>query len=77
MDSALKYKIVEKIIQSEDDKLLNEVGAILGLPQVDYWSELPPEVKQSINEAIAQLDNGEGIPHNEVITSIKERFLKS
>jgi len=77
MDSALKYKIVEKIIQSEDDKVLNEVGAILVLAQLDYWSELPHEIKQSINEAKVQLDKGEGIPHNEVITSIKERFLKS
>jgi len=77
MDIALKYKIVEKIIQSEDDILLNEVGAILGLPQTDFWTELPEGIKQSINEAKAQLDRGEGIVHNEIMAGVKERFLKS
>jgi hypothetical protein len=76
MDIGLKYKIVEKIIQSEDDTLLNEVGAILGLPYVDFWAELPDHVKLSINEAKAQLDRGEGIPHEEVMSEMKKRFLK-
>jgi len=77
MDIALKYKIVEKIIQSEDDVLLNEVGAILGVPQTDFWHELSEEVKQSINDAKAQLDRGKGIPHDKVMAEIKERLLKS
>lgn len=77
MDIALKYKIVEKIIQSDDDTLLNEVGAILGVPQVDFWDELPESVKQSINEAKAELDAGKGIPHDKVMADIRERFLRS
>ena len=77
MDIALKYKLVEKIIQSEDDELLTEVGTILGVSQVDFWEELPDAVKQSINKAKAQLDRGEGIPHNVVMAKVKARFLKS
>ncbi len=77
MDIALKYKIVEKIIQSEDNALLSEVGAILGVSQTDFWHKLPEEVKQSINDAKAELDRGEGIPHDNVMAEIKERFLKS
>jgi hypothetical protein len=76
MDIALKYKIVEKIIQSEDEQLLNEIGAILGVPEIDFWDELPSEVKQSIDKAKTELDNGEGIPHNEVMADVRARFLK-
>jgi hypothetical protein len=76
MDIALKYKIVEKIIQSEDEQLLSEIGSILGVPESDFWEELPEEVKQSINKAKTELDNGEGIPHNEVMAGVRERFLK-
>jgi hypothetical protein len=76
MDIALKYKIVEKIIQSEDEQLLSEIGSILGVPENDFWEELPEEVKQSINKAKTELDNGEGIPHNEVMAGVRERFLK-
>lgn len=76
MDGALKYKIVEKIIQSNDDVLLNEVNSLLGMGGDDFWSELPTEVKVAINNAKAELDNGEGIPHQQVMEEIKHRFLK-
>jgi hypothetical protein len=76
MDIALKYKMVEKIIQSDDDMILNEISSILGVQENDFWFELPKEVKESINEAKAELDRGEGIPHEEVMADVKKRFLK-
>lgn len=75
MDIALKNRIVEKIIQSNDDELLNEIKSLVGLSEGDFWNDLPAEVKQSINEAKAQMDRGEGIPHDEVMAQIKARFL--
>ena len=77
MDIALKYKIIEKIIQTQDDAVLNEVKSILGVKENDFWEELPEEVKQSINQAKAELDRGEGIPHEKVMADVRERFLKS
>ncbi|WP_028297468.1 hypothetical protein [Olivibacter sitiensis] len=41
MDAALKYKIVEKIIQSEDDAVLNKIKSLLGIQDKDFWHELP------------------------------------
>lgn len=76
MDIAIKYKIVEKIIQSNDDNLLNEIKSLVGLFEGDYWAELPSEVKQAINQAKDELDRGEGIPHPQVMAEIKSRFLK-
>lgn len=43
----------------------------------DLYPDLPDEVKKSINLAKAELDNGEGIPHEEVIQDIKKRVLKN
>lgn len=77
MDSALKYKIVEKIVQSNDEVLLNEIKSLIGFSEeVDFWTVLPEEVKQVINEAKTELDNGEGIPNIEVMGGI-EQFLRS
>lgn len=76
MDIAVKNKIVEKIMQSDDDLLLNEVKALVGLSDKDFASELPLEVKQAINKAKSQLDAGEGIPHDQVMSEVKSRFLK-
>ena len=77
MDISLKYKIVEKIIQTEDDVLLNEIKSMLGVQENDFWEALPEDVKQSINKAKAELDRGEGIPHEQVMADIRQRFLKS
>ena len=75
MDITLKYKIVEKIIQSNDEKVLNEIKTILGLSEIDFWNELPDEVKININTAKDELDRGEGIPHALVMSEIRSQFL--
>ncbi len=75
MDIALKYKIVEKIIQSNDDDVLNEIKSLLDLFEGDFWNDVPSEVKHAINKAKDQLDNGEGIQHEAVMEKAKARFL--
>ena len=75
MDIAIKQQIAEKIIQSEDDMLLNEIKSLVGLSENDFWGELPSQVKQAINMAKTELDRGEGIPHDEVMAEMKSRFL--
>ncbi len=69
MDIALKDKIVEKIIQSNDDSI--------GLSETDFWSDLPTPVQQAIDKAKNKLDQGEGTPHEEVMAKIKSRFLNN
>ncbi|HZX57625.1 MAG TPA: hypothetical protein VFE54_02830 [Mucilaginibacter sp.] len=76
MDIEQKYKILEKIMQSEDDVLLSEIDSLLNSSQNDFWSELPPEVKQGIDKSKSELDRGEGIPHKQVMSEVRERFLK-
>jgi hypothetical protein len=75
MDISSKYKIVEKIIQSNDDELLNEINSLLGFSENDFWDELPTEIKEGINQAKDQISNGQGIPHSQVMADIKARFL--
>ncbi|MBS1527567.1 MAG: hypothetical protein JST19_18105 [Bacteroidetes bacterium] len=71
-----KYRILEKIMQSEDDILLNEIDSLLNISNKDFWHDLPNQVKQSINKAKQELDNGEGIPHEQVMAEVRNRYLK-
>ena len=75
MDIKIKNKIVEKIIQSDDEVLLNEIKSLVGLSEGDFWNELPDEVKQSVNKAKDELDRGQGIEHSKVMEKVKSRFL--
>lgn len=75
MDIETKYKIVEKIIQNNDDSLLREINALLGLSEDDFWKDIPEEVKEAINQAKVQLNRGEGIANEEVTAEVHKRFL--
>lgn len=76
MDIEQKYKILEKIMQSDDDILLNEIDSLLTASKYDFWSDLPDGVKSAINKAQTELDKGEGIPHQQVMSEIKARYLR-
>ena len=75
MDISIKYKIVEKIIQSNDESLLNEIKSLVGLSECDFWTELPEDVKQAIDQAKVELNRGNGIPHLQIMAEVKDRFL--
>lgn len=77
MDIALKYKIVEKIIQSNDEVLLNEIKSLMGLSEGDWWDEVPAGLKQKIKKSKSEHDTGDAVLHAEVMSEIKRRFLNS
>ena len=75
MDTKLKHKIAEKVIEINDDDLLDEIKALVGLSERDFWNDIPLEVRHAINKAKDQLNNGEDVPHADVMADVKARFL--
>ena len=76
MDASTKFKMVEKIIATEDDALLEEVKLLLGLSENDFWDNLNDSTKASIQRGLEQSSRGETRPHEDVMAEIKARFLK-
>lgn len=76
MDIATKYKLLEKLMQTEDDALLDQVKAILYESDRDFWEDLDKEIQSSILRGKEQARKGQTRPHNEVMDEIKSRFLK-
>ena len=75
MDKLEKDALVIKLINTEDDAILDQVKAIL-TDDKDFWDDLPEHVKEGIKEAKEQLARGEGIPHEQVMAEIKAKYLK-
>ncbi len=75
MDVATKYKIVEKIINSEDELLLGEIKDLLAVSEKDFWNDLSETTKNSINRGLEDSKKGLTRPHDEVISEMKNRFL--
>lgn len=58
---------VKKYIDNADEQSLLVVQKILERDQdEDWWDTLPKQVKQSVKKAIKEIDEGKGIPHEQV-----------
>jgi predicted transcriptional regulator len=74
MDIQTKYKLIEKIMQTENDLLLSQVKAILDEGEKDLWEELGPELKESIKRGLSESQQGKGRPHEEVMAEIRKKY---
>ena len=53
----------------------HEIKSLAGLPEPDFWNDVPAEVKQAIEQVKDELNGGEGIPHSQIMAEIRDRFL--
>jgi len=68
---------VKKYVDKADDKVVKMLYAMTGTEQGDdWWDHLPKKVQAEIDEAIADLDRGNGIPHEEVIKKYSKWFTR-
>jgi predicted transcriptional regulator len=75
MDTAVKYRIISEIINSNDEQVLNAVKSLLNIEdEVDFWEELSAEDRTAIDEGLDQLDKGEYVSHESVREEINKRF---
>jgi DNA polymerase IIIc chi subunit len=66
-----KKELTKMIAEIEDASVLNKL--------LNYFrteSMLSEKQKKAIDAAIIQFENGEGIPHNNVMHEMKERYPK-
>jgi hypothetical protein len=62
----LRQKI-KKYVDNADEKSLLVVQHILENKQDDdWWDTVPKEIKESVKRAIKEIDEGKGIPHEEI-----------
>ena len=75
MDVATRYKMISKIINSEDEEVLDQIKVLLNIEEDDdFWETLNTEDQAAINEGIDQLDNGQHVSHQSVQEEVKRRF---
>ncbi len=76
---AEKLWLIDRIMEVSDERLIKAVKSVLelglhiekGEPASDFWNDLTDVQKVKIEKSIRQLENGEGIPHEAVMS----RFL--
>ncbi len=72
---AKKLELVQLILNTDRPSLLEKVSQLLKQEkEADWWDELPRSVQESIDEAIAEADRGETIPHEEVMKEVRLKY---
>jgi transcription elongation factor GreA-like protein len=76
--SELKLNLHNLIEGIENESLLNAIYVLITQKKVkektEVWADLPEEVRKDIDEALLESERGEGIPHSEVIKTIKKKY---
>ena len=77
-----KLWLIDQIAKITDERLISTLKSLLEFPSQqskteadkDFWDELSKGQKQQIEKSIRQLDNGEGIPHEAVMTEFRSKY---
>ncbi|MGQ0827475.1 MAG: hypothetical protein ACT4ON_03665 [Bacteroidota bacterium] len=78
MSTAELKSTLHKFIDSiNDNQTLQTIYTLLskrGAIEADFWDELSDEQKAEVEESIAELNRGEGIPHEKVMKEFKAKY---
>ena len=82
---AEKLWLIEQIAKIKDERLLQALKSLLEyatqkpgtIGKADFWDELSEAQKQQIEKSIRQLDNGEGIPHEAVMSEFRAKYRRT
>ena len=73
---AEKLIVIEKLLQTQEEAIIDQIKAILEDNEKDSWDELPDYVRQSIERSDEQIKRGEIKPHQDVMLGFRKKFLK-
>ena len=76
--SAEKQDIIQKICDIQDNDFIDLIKNIVETPypsMSDWWNEITPEERESVNRGLDDIDEGKVYPH-EQIRKRYEKWLK-
>ncbi len=72
---AKKLELVQLIINTDQPSLLEKIGQLLKQEKdADWWDEVPESVQESIKIALREADQGEKIPHSDVMMEVRAKY---
>lgn len=80
-----KLWLIDQIAKITDERLLQTLKSLVefatqqpkSVGETDFWDELSEAQKRRIELSIQQMDEGEGIPHEAVMTELRTKLRKA
>jgi len=76
MNTATKYHLVERLVNTENDVVLEQIKAILDSPETDFWESLPPKSQKGILQGKEDVRNGKTFSHESTMNDIRRKITK-
>lgn len=72
-----KLEIIQMLLKMKDQNFIRQLKSYIEVHSkgADFWDELHDDVKVDVEESLAELERGEGIPHH-VVRRKHEPWLK-
>ena len=70
---SIKYRLIEKLVKTEDQELLKQFESILDGKA--NWYSLPYEVKEVIDQSVAEGEEGKLEDHESVMKTYRKKHL--
>lgn len=67
---AEKLELIERIIQLENEEILQQIKEMLTGPSTDWWDQISEQEQKAIEVGLKQAEQQEGIPHQEAMQQI-------
>ena len=67
-----KIELAKRLLDTEDEALLEEVKAVFESREKDFWDDLPQYVKDGIATSRKQIEQRLLTPHEEVMKKYKK-----
>mgnify|MGYP007128297821 CR=1 FL=1 len=75
--ATIKLDLAKKIIDTEDEGIINHIKAIFDThPEANWFESLHDDVRSSVEQGIKEADRGEGTPHAVVMKRAKKWLRK-
>ncbi|MEZ4931152.1 MAG: hypothetical protein R2788_03340 [Saprospiraceae bacterium] len=82
MDLSLeKLNLIQQILLIKDEDFVKSISRFIekkrgSVEEVDGWEELPEKVRESIEIAQKQMEEGQGIPLEDVLEKYRKKYQR-
>lgn len=76
MDTEQKYRLIEKLVLSEDENLLSQIQQLIEGNELQFWDEMNPKLKASIKRGLEQSKAGMGVAHEDAMKGYRAKLGK-
>jgi hypothetical protein len=72
---ALKIDLVQKILKSNRPSVLKKIDQIFISEETDdWWNELPPEIQESINMGLEEMESDHLLTNEQVVQETRAKY---